>query len=80
MGVPLLTQICQDVTAEQIHKQLTDGKLNTRSANVTDETRLDVCAQGFWNAGQTALFHLLHPLLCLLVVVLVKNAKNSIAN
>ena len=36
MGVPLLTQICEDVTAEQIHKQLTDGKLNTRSANVTD--------------------------------------------
>lgn len=32
-------------------------KFNTRLVNITDEARLDVCAQGFWNPGQTAIFY-----------------------
>ena len=52
----LLNETCKDVRIEPTLQKLTGENLQARTANVSDEARLDVSARGFWNAGQTAFF------------------------
>ena len=47
----LLNETCKDVRIEPTLQKLTGENLQARTANVSDEARLDVNARGFWNAG-----------------------------
>ena len=46
----LLSEVYGDVAVEPDLQPLSDETLHYHSANVTDEVRLDVRAQGFWGA------------------------------
>ena len=37
-------------------QQLTGESLHERTANITDEARLDIATRGFWISGQRAFF------------------------
>ena len=52
----LLKIICHDVLIEPTLQQLTDESLHERTANITDDARVDIGARGFWISGQRAFF------------------------
>ena len=49
----LLTEVCKDVEIEPVLHKLTGEEFHERTANKSDEARLDVKAKGFWIKGQT---------------------------
>ena len=51
----LLTKVCTDVESEP-HLLPVTVEMNSRSANTSDEARLDIRARGFWRRGQNAFF------------------------
>ena len=50
-----LTEVCKDVRVEPLLQQLTGKSLRNHTAR-GNEVRLDICARGFWEAGQAAFF------------------------
>ena len=52
----LLSKICKDVESEPHLTPLTNERMDHRTANTDDESRLDIKARGFWRRGQTAFF------------------------
>ena len=52
----LLKTICHDVLIEPTLQQLTRESLHERTANITDDARLDIATRGFWISGQRAFF------------------------
>ena len=52
----LLKIICHDVLIKLTLQQLTGKSLHERTANITDEARVDIAAKGFWISGQRAFF------------------------
>ena len=51
----LLKEVCKDISVEPQLQQLTGETLQS-STLTGNEVRLDICARGFWQAGQMALF------------------------
>ena len=56
LAANLLKTICHDVLIEPTLQQLTGESLHERTANITDDARLDIAARGFWISGQRAFF------------------------
>ena len=54
----LLKEVCHDVRIEPTLQRLTGEEFEQRTANTSDDARLDVAARGFWTAGQIAFFDL----------------------
>ena len=52
----LLKIIYHDVLIELTLQQLTGELLHERTANITDEARVDIDARGFWISGQLSFF------------------------
>ena len=52
----LLSRVCKDVEEEPHLIPVTNEQFERRSANTTNEARLDIKAKGFWQRGQTAFF------------------------
>ena len=52
----LLGEVCKDVTTEPVLQQLTGESFNEKNGNESDGARLDICARGFWVAGQKAFY------------------------
>ena len=52
----LLSRVCKDVQSEPHLIPITKERFDLKSANCTDEARLDIKAKGFWTRGQTAYF------------------------
>jgi hypothetical protein len=52
----LLKSVCNDVEIEPTLQPVTNKTNFCRSANLSDEARLDVRAKGFWRQGQNAYF------------------------
>ena len=52
----LLKTICHDVLIEPTLQQLTGESLHERTANITNDARVDIAARGFWISGQRAFF------------------------
>ena len=50
----MLREICQDVTTEPPLLELTGEHLQYRTANTTNDARVDISARGFWTRGQKA--------------------------
>ena len=48
----LLSEVCKDVKIEPTLIQLNGENLEERTANTSDEARLDVSALGFWPPGK----------------------------
>ena len=51
-----LDRVCNDVESEPYLSKITNEKFNLKSANTSDDARLDVKAKGFWRKGETAFF------------------------
>ena len=51
----LLENVCNDVEIEPQLQKVSGGQFS-RSANLSDEARLDIRARGFWRNGQNAFF------------------------
>ena len=51
----LLTEVCKVVRVEPFLQQLTGESLQNQTAR-GNKDRLDICARGFWEAGQAAFF------------------------
>ena len=51
-----LRDVCHDVCVEPMLQKLTGEEELPKSANITDEGRLDTSARGFWVTGQKAFF------------------------
>ena len=51
-----LDRVCSDVEAEPHLLPITNEKFELKSANISDDARLDVKARGFWRKGETAFF------------------------
>ena len=52
----LLSKVCVDVESEPHLAPITREQFSYRTANTSDEARLDIKAKGFWRRGQTAFF------------------------
>ena len=52
----LLEEVCNDVCIEPVLGELTGETLALRTANSSDEARLDISARGVWTKGQRAFF------------------------
>ena len=52
----MLKEVCREVTVEPLLLPLEGEHLNHRTANVSNEARVDVSARGFWTRGQRAYF------------------------
>ena len=52
----LLSRVCKDVAVEPSLLPVTGEEFVLRSANIEDDSRLDVKARGFYRQGQTAFF------------------------
>ena len=52
----LLKIIGHDVLIEPTFQQLTGESLHERTANITNEARVDIAARGLWISGQRAFF------------------------
>ena len=50
----ILKIICHDVLIEPTLRQKTDESIHERTANIKDETRIDIAVRGFWISGQRA--------------------------
>ena len=53
----LLKEVCKDIRVEPQFEQLTGEILHPSTINGND-ARFDICARGFWQAGQMAFFEL----------------------
>ena len=53
-----LSEVCYDTKIEPIFVPLSGEDLSNRTANRSNEVRLDVRARGFWERGQQAFFDL----------------------
>lgn len=49
-------EMCHDVTAEPMPLLLQGGQLPRRTANTSNDTRVDVSARGYWTRGQKDYF------------------------
>ena len=54
--VSLLAKVCKNVESEPHLLEITSESLNYATANTSDEARLDIKAQGFWQHGQVTYF------------------------
>ena len=54
----MLSEVCKDTEIEPRLQTLTGEQLNNRTANRSDEARLDIRARGVWARGQQAFFDL----------------------
>ena len=54
--VNLLAKVCKNVESEPHLLEITSESLNYATANTSDEARLDIKAQGFWQHGQVTYF------------------------
>ena len=54
----MLTEFCKDVRVEPQLQLLTDEAFSEKTANKSDQARVDVSARGFWLTDQVAFFHL----------------------
>jgi hypothetical protein len=54
--VEMLKEVCSDVTSEPSLIPLTGENFTLRSANTSDEAKLDISARSFWIRGQRAFF------------------------
>ena len=54
----MLTEFCKDVRVEPQLQLLTDETFSEKTANKSDQARVDVSARGFWLTDQVAFFHL----------------------
>ena len=52
----MLNKVCVDVQAEPHLIPVMNEQFRLRSANTSDEARLDIKAKGFWRQGETAFF------------------------
>ena len=52
----LFTKVCRDVKSEPQLIPINGESFDLRSANMTNEARLDIKGKGFWQRGQTAFF------------------------
>ena len=52
----LLSEVCKDVCIEPPLQELTGEHLSYKTANISPEARLDVCARGVWSTNQRAFF------------------------
>lgn len=52
----LLSKVCKDTRVEPQLQKLSGEVLHERTANRSDEARLDISARGFWTTGQVAFF------------------------
>ena len=52
----LLSRVCHDVESEPHLIPVTNERFQLKSANITDDARLDIKAKSFWTKGQTAFF------------------------
>ena len=52
----MLREVCHDVTTEPTLLPLEGENLRYRTANTSNEARVDVSARGFWTNGQKAFF------------------------
>ena len=52
----LIDMVCVDVEAEPHLIPVTGERMQLRTANTNDDSRLDIKAKGFWRRGQTAFF------------------------
>ena len=52
----LLDEVCKDVCVEPLLVPLTGETLQFRTANTSDEARLDISARGVWGKEQRAFF------------------------
>ena len=52
----LLTEVCHDVAIEPMLQPLTGEKFQKKTANMSDEARLDLSARGVWTKGDRAFF------------------------
>ena len=52
----LLAEVCRDVCIEPPLNMLTGESLSNRTANISDEARLDISARDVWTKGQRAFF------------------------
>ncbi|KAG0730285.1 hypothetical protein GWK47_028537 [Chionoecetes opilio] len=50
----MLREVCRDVTTEPTLLPLNGEHVQYRTANTTNEARVDVSARGFWTRGQRA--------------------------
>jgi hypothetical protein len=59
----MLSEVCHDVNTEPELTALTGEHLNRRTANSSDEAKVDISARGFWIRGQRAFFdvRVFHP-------------------
>ena len=51
-----LNKVCRDVMVAPHLIPLTNEKFALKSANISEEARLDIRAKGFWRKGETAFF------------------------
>ena len=56
--VKILSEVCYDTEIERRPVPLSGEDLSNRTANRSNEARLDVRARGFWERGQQAFFDL----------------------
>ena len=56
MTASLLGEVCKDVCIEPELSTLSGETLIPKSANTSDEARLDISARGVWTTGQRAFF------------------------
>ena len=52
----LLNEVCNDVNIEPQLLPVTGERFNNRTANVSNEARVDIKSRGFWVRGQQAFF------------------------
>ena len=52
----VLTEVCHDVAIEPMLQPLTGEKFQKKTANMSDEARLDLSARGVWTKGDRAFF------------------------
>ena len=59
----LVTEVCHNVAIEPLLQPLSGELFSHRSANTQPNTHQDICARGFWSAGQDAIFDIrvFHP-------------------
>ena len=54
LTVELLNQVTKDVKIEPVLQSLTGETFDQRTANTSDDARLDISARGFWTKYQMA--------------------------
>ena len=72
----MLSEVCKDVEIEPKLTPLTGEVLGSRTANTTNQARLDIRARGVWERGQQAFLDLrvFDPNACVILI----NRCNSV--